>query len=107
MMLVTLQEARDHLRSDDTADNADLTIKIEAASEAVYSYLGKPTWPVDSSGHDVIPVRVKQAVLSTVGWLYSEREGQMTSKVQTTGYGYTLPQGATALLFDMRELVLT
>lgn len=105
MMLITLQEARDHLRSDDTADNADLSLKIEAASEAVYSYLGSPAWPTDSAGHDVIPARVKQAVLSTVGWLYSEREGQMTSKVDAA-YGYTLPQGATALLFDLRPLVL-
>jgi hypothetical protein len=32
MRLVTLQQASDHLRRDTTDDNADLELKVEAAS---------------------------------------------------------------------------
>lgn len=116
VMLVTLQQARDHLRSDTDADDADLTLKIEGASEAVLDYLGDFV-PRDSAGDplfdsngDLIGVkernikRIKNAVLLTVGYLYNERGGSQEHAVQTQhGYGYALPQGATAMLYSLRK----
>lgn len=115
-MLVTLQQARDHLRSDTDADDADLTLKIEAAAAAVLDYLGDFV-PRDSQGDpfmdsqgDVVGVkpaamaRIRNAVLVTVAYLYRERDGSQEHAVPTQwGYGYALPQGATALLYSLRK----
>lgn len=115
-MLVTLQQARDHLRADTDADDADLELKIEAASAAVIDYLAEFV-PVDSQGDvlidsqgDFIGVaersmkRIKSAVLLTVAYLYRERDGSQEHAVPTQwGYGYSLPQGATALLYSLRK----
>ena len=94
-MLVTLQQARDHLRSDTDADDADLTLKIEAASAAVLDYLGEFV-PRDSQGDpftdsqgDVVGVkpaamaRIRNAVLVTVAYLYRERDGSQEYAVPT------------------------
>lgn len=115
-MLVTLAQARAHLRSDTDADDADLTLKIESASASVLDYLGEFV-PVDSQGDpivdsqgDVLGIpdramkRIKQAVLLTVAYLYRERDGSQEYAVPTQwGYGYALPQGATALLYSLRK----
>lgn len=115
-MLVTLQQAREHLRSDSDADDADLTLKIEAASAAVIDYLGD-FLPLDSNGDplvdsagDLIGVkpramtRIRQATLVTLAYFYRERDGSQEHAVPTQwGYGYALPQGATALLYSLRR----
>ena len=49
-MLVSLQQASDHLRRDTTDDDADLTIKIQAASAAIMDYLGGDVIPLLSTG---------------------------------------------------------
>lgn len=116
MRLVTLAQARDHLRSDTEADDADLTSKIQTASDAVLDYVGE-TVPRDTAGDpftdsagDLIGVservltRLQQATLITVGYLYRERAGSQEYAVPNTfGYGYGLPQGATALLYSLRR----
>lgn len=115
-MLVTLQQARDHLRSDSDADDADLTLKIEAASAAVLDYLGEFV-PRDSQGDPVTDsqgeivgvkeralTRMKLATLVAVAYFYRERDGSQEHAVPTQwGYGYALPQGATALLYSLRK----
>lgn len=102
MMLVTEQEVRDQLRIDDDSD-ADLTLKIQAASEVVVDYIGgEPDWLPGAP--DTTPARVKQAVLVTVGWMYRERDGSNEYAVDTQfGYGYALPKAATALLYSLRK----
>lgn len=116
-MLVTLQQARDHIRSDTNADDADLTMKIEAASDAVIGYLDGYI-PVDTNGDpavdshgDIVGVparamtRIKQATLLTIGYFYKERDGSQEFAVpKEFGYGYPLPQGATALLFPLAKI---
>lgn len=108
--LVSLQQARDHLRSDDTADDNDLDLKIKAASKAVLTYL-KPEgvarlFEVDSAGDPVedsdgladdVPEDIAICTLLLVGIFYSEREGQ-------GGWdpGY-LPPAVTALLYPYRD----
>lgn len=86
MMLVTLAQARMHLKSDSNADDADLLLKIEAVSESVVEYLkdaatflnsaGEVDW--DSSGDPLIPIprRVQQATLLWIGYYYDKtRDG--------------------------------
>lgn len=94
--LVTLQEASDHLRrNSDDGDDADLTLKIAAASDAVAQYLEWTAVP------DPVPSVVKAATLNLVGEMYRERDGDMSGP-NTWGYGY-LPIGVVALLYPLRK----
>lgn len=122
-MLVTLQEARDHLRSDTDADDADLTLKIQAASGAVLNYLkGYSPWQteydsnlgqkldsnqnpiplVDSAGQLVLRWEVKAATLLMVGYLYKDRD-ENTDGAYEMGF---LPKPVTALLYALRDPAL-
>lgn len=111
--LVTLEMARDHLRSDTTDDDNDLTLKIEAASTAVIKYLkggaevlgldSNGDVQVDSDGDPVgVPRDIQLATLMLVGVFYRDREGQDTSKWQQ---GY-LPAAVVSLLTGYRDPAL-
>ena len=98
VMLVTLQQASDHLRRDTTDDDADLTLKISAISRAILNYLkddmlayqfemdehGKPVldsagdvvYLTDSAGDFIAREEVQQAVLIMLGVVYIDREGK-------------------------------
>lgn len=105
VMLVSLQQASDHLRRDGNDDDADLTLKIKAASGAVLNYLKSGEDFLDSAG-DVeldsagdplfVPEEVQAAVLILVGMFYdgSSREDW------EPGY---LPKAVTALLYPLRD----
>jgi len=128
MMLVTLQEASDHLRRDTDYDDDDLTLKIHAASAAVMNYLKRDSlayeperdssgeivrdsngWPVpmlDSSDEPVVRFEVKAATLLMIGELYKNREGEQGGEIPTQwGYGY-LPRPVVALLYPLRTPAL-
>ena len=128
MMLVTVQEASDHLRRDTDYDEGDLTLKIHAASSAVMNYLKRNVlayepmrtsigevvrdssgWPVpmeDSSGEPLVRSEVKAAVLLMLGELYKNREGEQAGEIPTQwGYGY-LPRPVVALLYPLRDPAL-
>lgn len=111
MMLVTLEQASAHLRRDTTEDDADLTLKIEAASGMVVDYIGDfaDTFldsagdPIEDSNGVICPPKVQSAVLMLIGYLYRERDGSMEHTVPSQyGYGY-LPLGVTALLYPLRK----
>ena len=71
MALVTLTQAKAHLRIDGTVEDADVTLKLAQAEDIVTDYLGDaadPTW-TDAT----VPPRVQAAVLFTLGDLYSDR----------------------------------
>lgn len=113
MRLVTLQQARDHLRSDTDADDTDLELKIEAASSLVVDYLKEYADSfldsagdvfVDSAGDPVgVPRKVQSATLVMIGYLYRERDGSNEFAVPAQwGYGF-LPLGVTALLYNLRR----
>ncbi len=82
VMLVSLQQASDHLRRDTDDDDADLTIKIEAASQAVLNYIGDQDFidsagevEVDSAGDPVgVPRPIQAATFILVGQLYIDRD---------------------------------
>lgn len=83
VMLVSLQQASDHLRRDTTDDDNDLTLKIKAASAAIMAYLGGDIVPLlstgepeeDSNGIAIdVPDQVMQATLIVIGMLYADRD---------------------------------
>lgn len=124
MMLVTLQQASDHLRRDTTDDDNDLTLKIQAASGAVVNYLkdtvalyvaevdykgreivdsqGDPIPVIDSNGDAQVRFEVQAAVLLMLGYLYKDRDND-TEKAYQQGY---LPAPVTALLYPLRDPAL-
>lgn len=113
MKLVTLEQARAHLRSDTSADDESLSLMIEAASDLVVDYVGDYEYAdfdsagviLNSSGdpENVVP-RVQHATLVTVASMYRERDGSQENRVDAVfGYGYGLPRGAMALLYSLRK----
>lgn len=109
MMLVSLLQAKNHLRVDNDDEDSDIELKIHAASEAVVGYLkdaanefldtnGEPE--MDSSETPVgVPFKVKAATLLMLGYLYRDRDGD-PDKAYETGY---LPKPVTALLYSLRK----
>jgi len=116
-MLVTLAQASDHLRRDSSDDDADLTLKIHAASGAVLRYLkganhfqpeldgdGNPV--LDDDGKPVFTTEVLQevqfAVLLMVGYFYKNRDNDKDHEYEQ---GF-LPRPVTALLYGLRTPAL-
>lgn len=124
-MLVTLQEASDHLRRDQAEDDTYLELLIRAASQAVVTYLGSmnrayypeidsngnfeydsngdPVPELDSNDDPVIRDDVRWATLIYIGELYKHREAEQDGAVDPQfGYGY-LPRPCLALLYPYRD----
>lgn len=105
-MLVSLDQARAHLRSDTADDDGDLTLKIKAASRAVVTYLKDPSFadssggiPEDSSGIAIdVPEDVAIATLMLIGYFYKQRDEDSTKEYESG----MLPRPVTALLFPYR-----
>lgn len=98
VMLVTLQEASDHLRRDTGDDDADLILKIKAISRAILNYLkddmlayqfdvdengcpildsqGDIIYVMDSQGRFVPREEVQAAVLMMIGVIYRDRDAK-------------------------------
>jgi len=129
--LVTVAEARAHLRIDDFdsgggPDDLWLSIFIPAISEAVALWL-KDDWrlyeweldddgntvldssgdavpAIDSNGQTTTRFAVKAAILVELERQYRFRGGESEADVQShEGHGYTLGKGATALLSPLRK----
>lgn len=126
--LVSIEEARAHLRLDDPdsdggADDLWLAVFIPAISEAVLGWL-KDEWrayvaavdsnddPILDSNGDPIPAEplvakwpVKAAVLIELGSQFRFREGEGRDNVvpSADGHGYTLNKVSTALLTPLRR----
>lgn len=116
-MLVTLDEAKDHLRVDHDADDADLTLKIHAASGAVLGYLkganilepernDSGEVERDEAGEIVysedLRFEVKAAVLLMLGYLFKDRDNDEGREYEQ---GF-LPRPVTALLYPLRDPAL-
>lgn len=80
-MLVTLQQASDHVRRDTDEDDANLLVYIEAASEAVLNYIDDYSFlnsagdvEYDSAGEPLVPKPLQQATLILLGHFYADRD---------------------------------
>lgn len=112
MMLVTLQQAKDHLRVDYDDEDAEITLLSQAAGAAIIDYLKSGATfldssgdvPVDSSGDpDGVPYQVQAASLILIAELYKNREAEQDGEVNSQfGYGY-MPRSVVALLYPLRD----
>lgn len=119
MMLITLAQAKAHLRVTHDAEDDQIAEFIEAASEAVVAYLksgadefldtpGDPTPIQDSSGDVVdydVPARVKAATKILVGALFRNRDS-VNPDADGWREGF-LPPAVTALLYPLRDPALS
>ena len=128
--LITIEEAREHLRLDADSgggpDDGWLSIFIPAVSEAVALWLkeswrlyeptrdtddnvildsdGNPVPVLDSDGEPVVRWVVKAACLVELEGQYRYRAGEGNVAVpQAAGQGYVLGKAATALLSAIRR----
>lgn len=83
VMLVSLQEASDHVRRDTDDDDNDLELKVKAASRFVVNYLDTDVFELDSNDEPVedsdgvvidVPFDIKAATLLIIGELYANRD---------------------------------
>ena len=124
--LVTIEEAREHLRFDDTANDPWLLIWIPAVSAMVRDWLKDDfrlyEWmrdadnvvltdsndepiPVEDSNGLVLWPSVKAAVLVELAAQNRYREGEGTDNVvpPDAGHGYVLNKTSTAILAGRRK----
>ena len=109
-MLVSLQQAKDHLRVDIDAENNHITLLVRGASKSVIEYIRSGADEFTDSAGDVIidsagdpqgiPEDIQIATLLLVGYLYRWRD---ENKDFDRGY---LPPPVTALLTPYRDPVL-
>lgn len=107
MMLVTLQQAKDHLRVDNDIQDNEIALYTEGASDAVMNYLTAMDVEasdayMDSNGEaiaELVPSVVKNATLIMIGYLMRHRDD---NEGEAFDRGY-LPKPVTALLFPLRD----
>jgi hypothetical protein len=108
-LLVSLSQVKEHLRVDTSDGDADLTLKIRAASRAVIEYIRNGADAFTDSAGDVyedsngdaigIPEDVQIAVIFLVGVLDRNRNGNEAG-IFENGY---LPPACTSLLAPYRD----
>lgn len=101
--LVTLEEAKLHLRIDDDYGDDDLTLKIQGGSAAILAYVqGSRQLIVDDAGKTIEGEslsRVKTALLVLLGILDRNRGGEEEEKLKQG----ELPFSVSMLIYDMRR----
>lgn len=102
-MLVTLQQAKDHLRVDTTDGDNDILGKVKAASAAIIRYLKAPVFwsgssgeiETDSAGVAIdVPDDVQIATLMLIGYFDRQRDEDEAKQYG----GGQLPEMVRALL---------
>lgn len=113
-MLVSLTQAKAHLRVDSSAEDTHLTLLIRGASASVIEYIRSGADAFTDSAGDVIvdsagepqgiPENVQVAVLILVGNFYRYREGESGIINPSWSAGY-LPTAVVSLLTPYRDPV--
>lgn len=76
MQVLTLMEARDHLRIDDDAEDTYLSGLVLAAQAIVEDALGRPLFGAEGwSDVASLPSNIVHAIKLVLGELYAKREG--------------------------------
>lgn len=74
MALVTIQQAKDHLRIKDDASNADLGMKVDQASAIVMHHLKSQAVAGWDDGSVEVPGLIEAATLLLVEYLYEHQQ---------------------------------
>lgn len=91
MSILTLTEAKLHLRVDGSAEDALIQDCIDAADDHIAQYLGRSVPWVDATSQPVaIPASVKQAAKLLVGDYYANRESQGDKMERNAAADYLL-----------------
>lgn len=113
-MLVSLEQAREHLRRDTTDGDADLLLKVKGASRAVMNYIRSSalTQEFTDSAGDVfedsngvalfIPEDIQIATLFLVGSFDTDRTGE-AGVINPQWSDLFLPRAVRALLTPYHE----
>lgn len=105
--ILSLQDAKNHLKSTALDDDSDILLKLESAEAIVIDYIGTTAWWravtatwVDSA---TLPALVRAAILLQLGELYRWRGDDNDGPVVTAG---DLSPAVTNLLRRYRDLVV-
>ena len=116
--LITLEEAKAHLRVDHNLDDDDIDAAITDASAAVLAYIGDSQYLFLDTGGDALDLEdtsadqaglraqgiCKRATKLLVGSFYRYRDGASPEARVDPQYGYGyLPAAVTALLYPLRD----
>lgn len=96
MQWITLDEVKHHLRYDDDANDAALTMYIAAAESAINRYINTDV-PESGTGD------IKVAALMLIGYFDENRNADK----DTPTNGNYLPQPVVSLLYPYRQPVIT
>ncbi len=99
-MIVTRQQAADHLRIDSPTDEADdLDLKIYAASAVALDYIemDEDDFETDSDSDYVYPYQLQAAVLLLVGDMHKHRDAESPAYTEAM-----LPSTVRALLYPLK-----
>lgn len=84
MAVVTLDEAKAHLRVDHDAEDELIGTYLAAATQSAADFIHRPIPWTDEVGEPVeVPGPVKAAILLILGDLYAHREGRFVGTTQT------------------------
>ena len=109
-MLISLEQARDHLRAQDSDDDADLTLKISAAQLLAQEYVGRQIFATQTELDAAVQAGtagtapmvcndlVRAAILLTLGHLWENREDNVVGATVAE-----LKVGAAQLLAPYRK----
>lgn len=104
--LVTLDEAKKHLRIDEDYGDSDLTLKIQGGSAALLAYIQGSRDKVVAENGDLIEgealTRMKTALLVLLGYLDRNRGGEEEEKLKQG----ELPWSVSMLIYDLRRTTI-
>ena len=100
MSVITLEEAKNHLRVIGSDEDQTIFGYIRAAEAHVSKYLERPLTPWNEAG-DPVPDNVKQAILLAIADFYQHREARFVGTIQTNN-----PAFDALLHWDRSELGL-
>ena len=95
--LVTMAQAKSHLRVDHSDDDTDIALKADQATAIVIDYIKQPEHGWDET---TVPLHIQAAILIMLSKLYDDRKAGETDNETATGW---LPKAVTSLLHRSRD----